>query len=58
MTCYSMPYEWFMEIKDRVPHSIPYAYINDETGHEVLEVEVDVEEETFIKVSKTTKWMY
>lgn len=56
MTCYSFNYEWFLEIEDKVPHGIPYAYF-DEAWKNIM-VEVDVEEETFRKVSRELGWMY
>lgn len=53
MTNYSINYKWYTEIANEVKHGIPFAY----TEHNEMYVEVEVEEENFIKVSKEKGWM-
>ena len=53
MTNYTIPENWFNEIKDRVPYANDYHYV--EYGLDM--VEVDVHEEMFLEVSKELGWM-
>ena len=49
MTNYTINLNWFNEIKHLVPNANAYHYDNM--------VEVDVDEEAFIRVSKELGWM-
>lgn len=55
MRNYTINEEWFNEIKDRVAYANDYHY-NDGCYRDNM-VEVDLDEETFIKVSKELGWM-
>ena len=52
MKNYTINYTWYNEIADKVKHGIPALIIED-----TIKVEVDVDEETFLKVSKELGWM-
>lgn len=55
MTTYTFNEQWYNEIKDRVPHGEPYFF--KEAGWQLNYVEVDVQEDIFIKVSTELGWM-
>ena len=55
MTSNTFNIQWYNEIKDRVPHGEPYVYW-DEVWQNYF-VEVDVQEDIFVKVSKELGWM-
>ena len=46
---------WYNEMKDRVPHGEPYVYW-DESWQDYY-VEVDMQEDIFVEVSKELGWM-
>lgn len=54
MTCITITAEWFNDVKDFIPYADPYFYHGKPFGEMV---EVDVDEETFINVSKEKGWM-
>lgn len=56
MFSYAIPEYWYNDIKDIVPHGEPYFYEGGGIVNKIW-VEVDVDEETFIKVSKERGWM-
>lgn len=49
MTSYTIRKEWYEDIKNRVEHANEYEYNNM--------IEVDVNENEFIEVSKELGWM-
>lgn len=55
LTSHSLSAKWYNEIKDRVPHGIPFYYID--TVYNRLAVEVDMNEQLFNAVSAELGWM-
>lgn len=58
MKSYAMNRKWYEEIKDRVKTENPYFYTDEYSFFLEKEmVEVDVDEEEFIKVSEELGWI-
>jgi hypothetical protein len=55
MATYTINIHWYEEIKNRVPHGAPYIYT--EPGWAMDFVEVEVQEDIFLEVSKKLGWM-
>lgn len=55
MATYIINIQWYNEIKDRVPHGEPYIY--KEEGWHLEHVEVDVQEDIFLDVSRKLGWI-
>lgn len=55
MTSNAINIQWYNEIKDRVPHGEPYIYKDEHWGMEF--VEVDVQEDIFLEVSRELGWI-